>query len=171
MNFPLIFVSIFHIPMFEIHLDKTEAGKQISDLESQAAMDKHDIHLGIDQPLSNLSAEGIGSISLWRRRYKYINTWIQAEELAVYLVTFVKSIEVLLDVFQLLSGYLGWLHRLHIFRVNPINMLQIAETRTLKDNIDARSRRVFLLGNCCIVSPTVVRLISIEFLRTVEETL
>ena len=71
--------------------------------------------------------------------------------------------------FQLLSGYLGWLHRLHSFRVNPINMLRIAETRILKDNIDAR-RRVFLLGNC-IVSPTVVRLISIEFLRTVEETL
>ena len=64
MNSPLIFISMFHIPMFEIHLDKTEAEKQICDLESQTALDKQDIHLGIDHPLSNLSAEGIGSISL-----------------------------------------------------------------------------------------------------------
>ena len=68
MNFPLTFIKTFHIPTFEIQSAKTEAEKRISDLESQSAMFKKEMHLGIDHHVSIYSAAGIGSVSLWRRR-------------------------------------------------------------------------------------------------------
>ena len=43
---------------------KTEAEKRISDLESQSAMFKKKMHLGIDHHVSISSKAGIGSIFL-----------------------------------------------------------------------------------------------------------
>ena len=67
---------MYHIPIDEIHSDKAEAEKLISDLESRAAMDKKEIHLEIDHLVLSSSKAGIGDIFLWRRWWLYVNIWI-----------------------------------------------------------------------------------------------
>ena len=153
---------MYHIPIDEIHSDKAEAEKLISDLESRAAMDKKEIHLEVNHLVLRSSEAGIGDIFLCRRWWLYVNIWIQVEEVAVYFVTFFKSIEGLLDAFQLLFGDRGWLPRLNNRRANRSRMLRVAEIQNLMGNIDSRTR-VFLLGSCCIVvSPSVVVISVIE---------
>jgi hypothetical protein len=105
-----------------------------------------------------LSTAGIDAIFLWRRRWLYINIWIQVKEVAIYLVTFVKSIEVQLGAFQLVISARDWLLRLQNCHVNRVNMLRIAEIRILLDGIDAR-RRIFLLGiRVVVINPEKIRM-------------
>jgi hypothetical protein len=166
-------VNYCHEPIYEVSSDiyfnvsytdvwnslrQTEAEKRISDLESQAAMDKKKILLGVDRTVSTLSTAGIDAIFLWRRRWLYINIWIQVKEVAIYLVTFVKSIEVQLGAFQLVISARDWLLRLQNCHVNRVNMLRIAEIRILLDGIDAR-RRIFLLGiRVVVINPEKIRM-------------
>ena len=85
-----------------------------------------------------------------RRQSSDVNICIQVEEVAVYFVTFVKSIEVLLDASQISIGDRGLLSRLTYYHANRSHVLRIAEIQILMDNIDARFlvRQLYSFPKC-----------------------